>query len=368
MKICHVTSVHKLNDVRIFLKECKSLSKHYDVTLLGNDPNNDYYDENIKIVNIKIKFNNRIERIKNTSKIFLKEALKINADIYHLHDPELLNLATTLKKYNKKVVFDFHEDTPKQILAKHYIPMFLRRPISFAYKIEENRKAKQFDAIVAATPYLRDKFLKINKNTVDVNNFPILDEFINIPNIFSEKKYDLIYIGGISPERGLFEMVDIMNKLPDKSLLICGPFVSESYKEKALQKIKNNNITFSGVLNRNEIQDALKNSRIGLVLLKKNDRYAESLPIKMFEYMAASLPVIVTDFDLWKKIIDDAKSGYYFNPQNINDIVIYIENLLKDQENMKILGESGRKFVMDRYNWENEEKKLLNLYKKLEEK
>lgn len=359
--------MHKLNDVRIYLKECKSLSKQHNVYLLGNNTENILSTKNINIVNLDIKCKNRLQRMLKTKKAIIESGLKINADVYHFHDPELMRIALTFKKKNKKVIFDFHEDTPKQILSKHYIPKILRKPLSLIYKIYEEKSSKKFDGIVTATPYLERKFIKHNKNTVAVNNFPILSEFIHLENNFGDKEIDLIYIGGISAERGLFEMIKIANERPSIKISLCGRFISSEEEKKANQMMKYDNIKFKGMLNRKEIQRELEKAKIGLVLLEKNERFSESLPIKMFEYMAAGIPVIATEFKLWENIINESSAGLCLDPKDTNDIIKNIEMLLSNSSLMKQMGDSGRNYVTEKYNWENEEKKLLNLYKKLEE-
>ncbi|MBQ5152950.1 glycosyltransferase family 4 protein [Macrococcoides caseolyticum] len=367
MKICHITSVHKLNDIRIFLKECKSLAKKYDVYLLGNDINYKSDIKDVKIINLNIKIKNRVDRFITLKKKIYERALEIDADIYHLHDPELLTTAYKLKKMGKKVIFDFHEDTPKQILAKQYLPKLIRTPLSRIYSLLENYYSSKLDAIVTATPYLKSKFIKINRNTIDVNNFPILSEFLSIKIDNEVKINDLIYIGGLSEERGLFKLIEIGNLNPELKIVICGHFISKVYEKEVKKLIKYNNIEFKGVLDRKGIQKELEEAKIGIVLLDKNERYSESLPIKMFEYMAAGLPVIASDFKLWEKILLNSNSGFCVNPNNSKVILEKISILLSEDELRLNMGKNGREIVQKEYNWDNEEEKLLNLYKKLEE-
>ena len=110
MKVCHVTSAHNRYDGRIFLKQCTSLAKKYDVTLLCCDTLENEIKNNVKIVSINRKFNNVFERIFLSKKNLRNKCVEIDADIYEFHDSELLSLAKYMKKKGNKVIFDSHED------------------------------------------------------------------------------------------------------------------------------------------------------------------------------------------------------------------------------------------------------------------
>ncbi|UBH23099.1 glycosyltransferase [Macrococcus armenti] len=368
IKVCHITSTHKLNDVRINLKECTSLAKKYDVYLLGNDITYGDVSGDVKVINIKKQIKGRLDRFLNLKKDLLKEALKINADIYHVHDPDLLQICLALKKYKKTIIFDSHEDVPKQILAKNYIPKYLRVPISFAYARYEKFITQKIDAVVAATPSIRDKFLKYNLNTIDVNNYPLLNEFAESKATnFENRKKQITYVGGLSKERGIETIITLSQKLPQYNFKIAGNFSSKEEEIKYKSMVHNENIEFLGHLNRKEIVSLLIESMFGLVLLEKNERYAESLPIKMFEYMAAGLPFIATDFTLWKTITDNAQTGFCVNPNNLEEIQNILMKNIENPDVINTQSQKGINYVFNNCNWENEEQKLLNLYKKLEE-
>ena len=119
VKICHVTSAHNTNDVRILKKECMSLAKQdkYRVFIVG--PGRDLKYEKVNIIGAGSLPNRRIQRMVRFSKIVISSALKIDADIYHLHDPELLRFAIKLKKLGKKVIFDSHENILDSIDEKN---------------------------------------------------------------------------------------------------------------------------------------------------------------------------------------------------------------------------------------------------------
>ena len=365
MKICHLTSVHKDNDVRIVLKEVYSLSKSYETILLVNNPTQST-DTQFRKVNLELKFNNRLSRIIFSKRLILKKSLEVEADIYHFHDPELLSVGNKLVKRNKKVIYDIHEDTSKQILSKHYIPRFLRKPISKIFSFYEKRSIKNYSAIVTATPFLKSKFEKYNVNTVDINNYPLLYEFVDIePRRNTTPK--VTYIGGLTEERGVFQMIRLANQFSNVNFCFCGNFSNPKDEKKAKSMQEHNNIEFRGFVSREEIKNVLENSTVGLVLLKKNERYKDSLPIKMFEYMAASLPVIATNFKLWESILNESNAGITVNPDDFDKLKEALSSILKDEKTARKMGENGREFVIKKYNWSNEEKKLNKLYKKIEE-
>ena len=95
IRVCHVTSMHKPFDGRIFRKQCISLSKKYEVCLIqANTP--DQVRDGIRVFGVSIPS----ERMRKmlTRRPVLEKALEVNADIYHIHDPELLSLIPRLKK------------------------------------------------------------------------------------------------------------------------------------------------------------------------------------------------------------------------------------------------------------------------------
>ena len=124
MNICHVTSAHDRYDDRIFLKECKSLREAgLKVNLIVHDELENEKKEGVDIYSTGKKYCSRWKRIFEGNKSILNTAMSISADIYHLHDPELLLIAKRLKKEGKKVVFDSHENYSLQIKEKEYIPV-----------------------------------------------------------------------------------------------------------------------------------------------------------------------------------------------------------------------------------------------------
>lgn len=103
----------------------------------------------------------------------------------------------------------------------------------------------------------------------------------------------------------------------------------------------------------------------GLVCFQPAPNQINAMPRKMFEYMAASLPVIASNFSLWKEIIEGNKCGICVDPLNPKEIAKAIDYLIEHPQDARRMGENGRKAILEKYNWENESVKLLNLYDKL---
>ncbi len=361
--ICHLTSAHTPTDIRIFYKECQTLTKAgYEVSLIVQHDKDEVIDC-ARILGLSTP-KNRKERMLQTTRQVYKRALECNADIYHFHDPELIPIGLRLKSKGKKIIYDVHEDVPRQILSKQWIPAPLRKTISWMVERIENYAAKRFDYIVTATPYIRDRFLKINRNSVDVNNFPLLSE-LHISNTDWDSKEKLVcYVGGIGRVRGIQEMVQAIGLTP-YSMLLAGYFESSAEREIALQKDGWRQVMELGHINRTEVKEVLSRSMAGLVLFHPEPNHINAQPNKMFEYMSAGIPVIASHFPLWKEIIEGNNCGICVNTLNVNEIANAINWIIDNPGQAKQMGENGRKAVEEKYNWEQEGIKLLRIYEEL---
>ena len=362
MKIVHLTSAHSRYDTRIFVKQCSSLTKKYTTYLIVADGLGNEIKDKVQICDVG-KFNGRRNRILSAPKEVFKQALILNADIYHLHDPELIPIGLKLKKHGKKVIFDAHEDLPNQILSKHYLNPLSKKILSIAVRIYESFACSKLDGVVAATPYIRDKFLKINPNTIDINNYPKLEEFSEVTHSNEKKLVQVCYIGGLADVRGIVEMVDAIVVTKNESILkIAGDFADENLEATVKQMPGWAKVNFLGYVGREEIKNTLSTSIAGLVVLHPTRSYIDSLPVKMFEYMCAGIPVIASDFPLWRSIIDDSKCGHCVDPLNPQAIANSIDYFIDHPDEANIMGKNGRKSVIEKYNWDIEEKKLLSFY------
>ncbi len=361
-KVCILTSVHSLFDTRIFYKEAKSLArKGYDVTLIVQHDKNEIID-GIRIVSLP-RPKNRFERMTRTVWIAYRKALKIDANIYHFHDPELMTIGLLLKLRRKHVVYDVHEDLPRQNLSKTYIPIIFRKPTSLLLESLENFAARRFDRVITATHFINQRFLGIGANVVNVNNYPIISELIFDGNKWKQKENAVCYVGGIEGIRGAFEMIEAIGKT-EYILLIAGN-INPNIEGKLRVMPGWDHVESFGFVNRKGVREIFSRSTAGLVVLHPIKNYLDSLPVKMFEYMSAGIPVIASNFPLWREIVEGAECGICVDPLDTEEIAGAIKWIIEHPDEAKRMGKNGRRAVEEKYNWRMEEKKLLDLYEEM---
>ncbi|PWF22174.1 glycosyltransferase family 4 protein [Corticimicrobacter populi] len=366
MKICHLTSAHPRYDTRIFLKQCRSLAKAgFETALVVADGKGDETRDGVRFYDVGASAG-RLDRMRNTTKRVLAKAVAIDAIVYQLHDPELLPIGLELKKRGKKVVFDAHEDVPKQLLGKPYLNAASRWLLSELFSVYENRTCRKFDGVIAATPFIRDKFLEINRNTVDVNNFPMLGELVTEEIDWSRKRPQVAYVGGISRIRGILELVRAMGLVrSDVTLGLGGTCPEADFKRELENAAGWARVDDRGFLDRVGVRTLLQESVAGVVTLHPVVNYLDALPVKMFEYMSAGIPVIASNFELWRRIVEENQCGLCVDPLHPQEVADAIDYFFMHPEDAERMGRNGQRAIRDHYNWDVEAKKLLSFYDSL---
>ena len=345
MKICHFTSAHESDDVRIFIKECSSLANNgYETYLVAQGESRE--ENGVHVIGVGDMPGGKKNRMTKFAKAVFLKAEELDCGIYHFHDPELLPYALKIKKAGKKVIFDSHEDVPGQILDKKWIPSPLRRVISKLYKAYETHVVKQIDSVVAATPHIAEKFVGRAKAVSTVNNYPKLEDIVFHNAPFAEREPIVCYAGGINEDRG--EQIDAR-------LIIAGEHIKET----------DGNVEYVGILNRQEVNALYGRSIAGLCILKPIENYYYSQPIKMYEYMAAGIPFVCSDFPGWRRVAEDSQSGICVDPNDNTAIVDAVNYLLSHKSKAQEMGRKGHDYVIKNCIWKNEEKSLLDLYSTL---
>jgi len=363
-KVFVVTTVHDRHDVRIFHKQCCSLASYgYDVTLLVQDGKGNETREGVKVLDLGNPPAGRMRRILFSPwrmYCFLRSA---PADIIHFHDPELLPVGYLLKCNKQHVIYDSHEDFPRQVLSKHWIHPVLRKTVSILFELFENFVARRLDAVICATPFISERFKLINPNSLDINNFPLLLEF-QPPDLQQKRMASntICYTGGITRERGISELIEALEILQDVTLIMCGPFESQAYEDELKAMPGWKFVDYRGIVGRDEVAKIMECSVAGVVTYLPGPNHNDSQPNKMFEYMSAGLPMIASHFPLWRQIVEKSNCGLCVDPSSPKDVADAIARLLSNEALCREMGNAGREAVTKRFNWEKESEKLLTIY------
>lgn len=364
VKVCHMTSAHDSDDVRIFKKECVSLAKAgYDVYLVAQGESRE--ESGVHVVGLgEYAPESRMKRMTRFARKIYERALELDADIYHFHDPELLSYGLKLKKKGKTVIFDSHEDTLDMLLDKQFIPAPVRPAAAKVYKAHVANICKKLDAVITVTPHIIDKFKCINPNTVMVSNFPALREQREFEKF---SKFTLCFTGGIDAQWSHDVIINAIKGF-DAEYILCGSGAPEF-----LEYLKTlpdwDKIDYRGRVPFEQSIEIQNRSHAGMALLKpsRNTGFKTGTigNTKLFEYMMAGIPVICTDFKLWQEIIDKYHCGICVNPEDSTAVSEAVKYIRDNPERAAEMGRNGRKAVEEEFNWLSQERNLLDLYKTL---
>lgn len=365
MKIVHVGYGHKYDDIRIFQKECTSLAKAgYDVTYITSDKLGYLDEQSINGVRVKVikLINKRFIRLRQYQKDLYQTLIAEDADIYHFHEYVLTPVAMKMIKRNKKVIYDLHEDSPRQLRQNlnNKFGKFIGGMGERYIEKSENRLIRESDGVITVVDSIAERLRRVGgKRVFLIANYPILEE--NDQNISARVKGNQIcYCGGVSRIRGISQMIDAMEDV-EGTLVLAGPFPNDLQEEVSARKGWEK-VDYRGVLPKAQVDRIYSESVVGLCIYLVTPNNVNSNPNKLFEYMNAGMPLVCSDFSLWSEIVEKGECGVCVNPENPKEIAKEVNYLLLNRDVSSQLGENGRKIVREKYNWNVEEKKLFQLY------
>ncbi|MBT5407122.1 MAG: hypothetical protein HOL23_06055, partial [Gammaproteobacteria bacterium] len=307
MKICHITISHASDDTRIFKKECKSLCKvGYEIILIAPHGKNDSID-GINILNVN-KWKNMIERIYFVPKEAIALANKIDAALYHFHDPELLpHMILFSKKTGKTVIWDAHENYLDSIYQHNSLKI---RPLSwlvakyFNYIELKSLRKKYFGGVITINDKMAKKYEHTKTNICTIANYADIDYYKYDGRNSLSKIPRLVSVGMQIKERGILEIAKsfkLIKKEINAEIYFSGKFnkidlrnevhsiLTDADSSKKYWKIE-------GEVSHNHLINlSIPKAWAGLVLFDlSNPNNRNGLPNRLFEYWANAVPVIVS--------------------------------------------------------------------------
>jgi len=374
----HITTVHHPFDNRIFYKECVSLAEMgYRVVLVVPHER----DEVVQGVEIRAlpKPRNRFFRIFFTTWQACGMSLKEQADICHFHDPELIPVGMFLRMLGKKVVYDIHEDyvTSMLYVDRAYLPGPIRFLASRAMAGIESLCGRFFEKVLAEKYYTK-RFPRgvqvLNYSRTDL--YPVPKNHLSIPSATSCISHThpaprLLYTGNISKERGAVQHARLVSFMEDVHIFMVGK-CDEQLAEELMEAAGagRDRLHLDGVNRFVPFEKILEYYRqggwtAGLALFPPSAHYLNKELTKFFEYMAAGIPVICSDFPVWRDLMENTGAGSCVDPEDREAAANAIQYLLDHPEKAVEMGCRGRAAVEKEYNWETQAEQLKGLYQRL---
>lgn len=368
MKTAHLTSVHHARDTRILYKECTSLAEAgHEVYLVVYGDSFEYHG--VKVVGLGEKPRNRFQRIARGAKQVVDKGLALDCQVYHLHDPELLPFIPRLKRAGKKVIFDSHEDVPQQLLEKEWLPA--RRLVSQVYGRLEKHYLRKADAAIGVTPHLVERLAAINPRTVMVTNYPVLTAAAAVPSSAQTGTDDayLCFVGRISEDWNHQAIIEALQAIEGVRYVLCGKPDHPEYINQLKLVDKKGVLDYKGIISHNHVQSLYRDALAGVSWLKPSPNVGGNRGTlgnnKLFEQMAAGIPVICTDLLLWQEIIDRFHCGIAIPSGDVAAFRKALTRLVDNPEEATNMGKNGRIAVEKEFNWEQQSAILLDLYQSL---
>lgn len=370
--VCILTSAHSPFDGRIYHREAVSLrNKGFGVTIIAPFDHSETTIDGIKIKNLPV-LKGRAQRFVKTGRSIFQAAIKQDADIYHFHDPDLIPWMWLLAGRGKRVIYDVHEYTGKTMMTKQWLPPYLRKTFSYLVDYLEKRMSERFAGIVTVDLHMEELFKRRNRNVCTAFNLP--------PSWFIEKsivrevtdKKRILYVGSLNKVRGYSVIIDAMRlvqtKHADAVCEIIGTIdysgISDKYPPFQEPGEKIRNVSWTGSLSFRDVPSYLAKATICWLPLQSTPNYELANPVKLFEYMAAGRPIVASKLETTAKIIEQARCGILVPPNDVKAHAEAICYLLDNPQIGEEMGLNGRQALLEKYNWESQEKNIFDLYER----
>ena len=365
-RVCIVAPVHIWDDVRVFHKEARSLSKAgYRVSLIARAESPHVHDE-IEVFPTIGSGGSRLLRFLSLPLVGM-QALRQWADVYHLHNPDTLPLAVLLRLSGRKVVYDTHEDFAKRIQIRTWIP----KPLSGLLGVLVSRTEVFVSRIANASIATQTTVARRLKGRVLLlGNPPRIDDQLlarvaDLAKDIQEPRCEVraIFAGTISIARGLFDMVDaleIANRSSNVRLWLIGPTDSADL-DRAKARPGWEFVDYLPRIRQEEAFAYMQRSDVGLMTIRDVGDHFASEPNKIYEYLVFGKPFIASGFESWRNTFTDVDAGWFVPPGSASEMASAMAEVAENRKLAEAKGARGREFTRQ-YNWESESRKLLELY------
>lgn len=304
----------------------------------------------------------------------LRVARRARADVYHFHDPELLPLGVLLGRLTgAPVMYDAHEYYRDEIATRPWIPRPLRRIAALAVHEVESWAARRLAAVVTVNEHMAESFrARGARRAVAIHNYPPLAYFPP-PAERAGQGSVVVYAGLLNEERGLSTVWEagqaLRQRVPEAEVRLIGRVdwsaAPDAVPREGGRWRSEAGVRLIGTIPAREVPAALAEANVGWVPFQPTPNNTRALPLKLLEYMAAGLPVVASDFGFMAAIVREARCGLLVPAADARAHAAALAHLLINPEEARAMGAAGRRAVAERYTWEAEVGRLVDLYRDL---
>lgn len=370
-KVAILSVVHQALDNRVFYREARTLvDAGYDVTLIAVHDRDEIKD------GVRIRALPRVARSRRPLlwRALGRMALETGADVFHIHDPELLMVTPWLRRATgRPTIYDIHEANADFIAVKDYMPALVRRPLAGVFRRLEPRLARGESGLIFADDAIAADFAGFSGPKVTLFNFPgsdLIDRGAAALAGRAQRQPTMLYLGGLERNRGASVMIaafaEVVARLPEARLLIVGHFMPPDLEDEIRADAEARGIahavTITGRVPFERIGAYLKSASAGWVTWQAVPKNQKNIPTKLFEYMAFGLPVVSSDLPSTQLFVEPGVNGLLVEAADPSAHAAALLQLLSDPDSAEAMGRAGRQLVETRYRWDAMATKLLAFY------
>lgn len=364
--VAHVTSHHHPTDPRIF-HECRALAEAGYRVLLVAPARTAVCREGVEIVPVP-PYRSRLERFLRTSRLAVRIALDHDPAVVHLHDPELLPWALWLHARGRRVIYDLHEDFVTAAYDRDWVPELLRPAVAAVVRLFLRLATRRLPTVIAERYYAA-----FAPGGIEILNYARIDRddpLFDIERTFTGHIH-LIYTGSITRSRGAANHLELLKRLPPVATMTMVGRCPDPSLLDMIEAVRHSDPR----LRVDTSPDWIPWDRVvgyyrqpltaGLAVFPDTPHYREKELTKFFEYMAAGLPIICSNFPVWRELVEGNRVGICVDPEDPTGAVAAARWLVDHPDEARAMGERGRQLVRERFNWESQAEKLVAFYRRL---
>ena len=354
--------------IACFHKEGKPLLEKTQYCTIHRNPVSKFvYKASVGVLKFPVYFN---YWRKIVNKLFKDEKF----DVVHVHDLPLAKVGYEAKcKYGSRFILDLHENWPVLLQLSKHTNTFLGKMLSSnsQWIRYEKKMCSLADRIIVVVDEAKTRICNLgvqSEKVVVVSNTLNLDQFDPIERKeFKMDKFRMLYVGGINYHRGIQVVVQAISILKKRGVEVVFDLVGDGSYLSEIKKLIDelqvqDNVTIHGFKHFTQIVNLYESANVALIPHVKSGHTDNTIPHKIFQYMYAQIPLIVSNCNPLVRIVSETKSGISYQFDKPEELAGIIADFHEHPEKLNDYIQQGRQAVIDKYNWKVDGEKLVRLY------